>query len=90
MCSSNPLFLFSLRLAAGYAFALVEPDEMPFMVDLHLFLGRRVCNPMLEMRKEEEEEETEGRKEGKVRMRENRKSSQKLTTRTSRHIIIQI
>ncbi len=25
----------------GYAFALVEPDEMPFMVDLHLFLARR-------------------------------------------------
>lgn len=31
----------------GYAFALVEPDETPFMVDLHLFLGRRVCNPMI-------------------------------------------
>jgi len=45
----------------GYAFALVEPDETPFMVDLHLFLGRRVCNPMIEMRKKgDEKEEKEG------------------------------
>ena len=26
----------------GYCWALVEPDEMPYMVDLHLFLGRRL------------------------------------------------
>ena len=26
----------------GYSWALVEPDEMPYMVDLHLFLGRRL------------------------------------------------
>ena len=29
----------------GYAFALVEPDETPFMVDLHLFLGRKLLTP---------------------------------------------
>ena len=27
----------------GFCFALVEPDELPYMVDLHLFLGRRLC-----------------------------------------------
>ena len=32
----------------GYAFALVEPDETPFMVDLHLFFGRKVLNPALQ------------------------------------------
>ena len=26
----------------GFCFALVEPDELPYMVDLHLFLGRRL------------------------------------------------
>ena len=26
----------------GYAFALIEPDELPFMVDLHLFLSRKL------------------------------------------------
>jgi ATP-dependent RNA helicase DDX54/DBP10 len=26
----------------GYCWGLVEPDEMPYMVDLHLFLGRRL------------------------------------------------
>ena len=31
----------------GYAFALVEPDETPFMIDLHLFLGRKVLSPAL-------------------------------------------
>ena len=25
----------------GYGWALVDPDEMPYMMDLHLFLGRR-------------------------------------------------
>jgi len=27
----------------GFSWALVEPDELPYMVDLHLFLGRRLC-----------------------------------------------
>ncbi|VEU39677.1 unnamed protein product [Pseudo-nitzschia multistriata] len=27
----------------GFCFALVEPDELPYMVDLHLFLGRKLC-----------------------------------------------
>jgi ATP-dependent RNA helicase DDX54/DBP10 len=27
----------------GFCFALIEPDELPYMVDLHLFLGRRLC-----------------------------------------------
>jgi ATP-dependent RNA helicase DDX54/DBP10 len=26
----------------GFCFALVEPDELPYMVDLHLFLGRKL------------------------------------------------
>lgn len=26
----------------GFCFALVDPDEMPYMVDLHLFLGRKL------------------------------------------------
>jgi ATP-dependent RNA helicase DDX54/DBP10 len=26
----------------GWSWALVEPDEMPYMVDLHLFLGRKL------------------------------------------------
>jgi ATP-dependent RNA helicase DDX54/DBP10 len=28
----------------GYCWGLVEPDEMPYMVDLHLFLGRRLTS----------------------------------------------
>jgi ATP-dependent RNA helicase DDX54/DBP10 len=28
----------------GFCFALVEPDELPYMVDLHLFLGRKLTS----------------------------------------------
>jgi ATP-dependent RNA helicase DDX54/DBP10 len=28
----------------GFCWCLVEPDEMPYMIDLHLFLGRRPIN----------------------------------------------
>jgi ATP-dependent RNA helicase DDX54/DBP10 len=27
----------------GYCWGLVEPDELPYMIELHLFLGRRPC-----------------------------------------------
>lgn len=45
--SSAKLFVHRSGRAAragriGYCFALVEPDEMPYMVDLHLFLGRKM------------------------------------------------
>jgi len=39
----------------GWCWSLVEPEEMPYMVDLHLFLGRRLCNPD-PLRKQIEEE----------------------------------
>jgi superfamily II DNA/RNA helicase len=28
----------------GYAFSLIEPEEMGYMVDVHTFLGKDVCN----------------------------------------------
>ena len=31
----------------GFCWGLVDPDEMPYMVDLHLFLGRRLDNGQL-------------------------------------------
>jgi ATP-dependent RNA helicase DDX54/DBP10 len=45
--SSAKLFVHRSGRAAragriGYCWALVEPDEMPYMVDLHLFLGREL------------------------------------------------
>merc|ERR1719223_1565443 len=45
--SSAKLFVHRSGRAAragniGFCFALVEPDEMPYMVDLHLFLGRKL------------------------------------------------
>ena len=42
----------------GYAFSLVEPEEVPFMVDLHVFLGRRLSRGFNGDDKPTEENET--------------------------------
>jgi ATP-dependent RNA helicase DDX54/DBP10 len=44
--SSSKLFVHRSGRAAragriGFCWSLVEPDEMPYMIDLHLFLGRK-------------------------------------------------
>jgi len=53
----------------GYAFGLVEPDELPYMVDLHLFLGRRLSQGFSVVKKEgaigEDDFEFEDSGEGK-------------------------
>ena len=49
----------------GYAFALVEPDEMPFMVDLHLVLGRKLLNPAQSAADRAKEEEKMGKSKDK-------------------------
>lgn len=38
----------------GYCWGLVEPDEMPYMVDLHLFLGRRLSTGSTEKENDKE------------------------------------
>eukprot|EP00980_Cylindrotheca_fusiformis_P028267 scaffold22589_cov138-Cylindrotheca_fusiformis.AAC.30 len=39
----------------GYCWGLVEPDELPYMVDLHLFLGRKLTSSEGEFEAEEQE-----------------------------------
>jgi ATP-dependent RNA helicase DDX54/DBP10 len=38
----------------GYCWGLVEPDEMPYMIDLHLFLGRKLSTGMEDKTDDEE------------------------------------
>lgn len=37
-------FVFVFLSLCGQAYSLVEPDEIPHMLDLHLFLGRKPSN----------------------------------------------
>ena len=41
----------------GYCLALVEPDEMPYMVELHLFLGRKLMTSLKDNQKDSEMED---------------------------------
>jgi ATP-dependent RNA helicase DDX54/DBP10 len=42
----------------GYCWGIVDPDELPYMVDLHLFLGRRLSTGYERNAIEESKEET--------------------------------
>mmetsp|Transcript_18902 Transcript_18902/g.27980 ORF Transcript_18902/g.27980 Transcript_18902/m.27980 type:complete len:884 (-) Transcript_18902:47-2698(-) len=57
---STKLFIHRSGRAAragriGYCWSLVEPEEMPYMVDLHLYLGRKLSTG-IDYENEEEEE----------------------------------
>ena len=50
----------------GYCWGIVDPEELPYMVDLHVFLGRPLNNGVKEKESgegEEDDEEGEGKEE---------------------------
>jgi len=47
----------------GYCWGIVDPEELPYMVDLHLFLGRKMSTGQIEKNNEDDEESEETDKE---------------------------
>lgn len=44
----------------GYCWGIVDPEELPYMVDLHVFLGRKLSNGISEKDNREEEKLDDG------------------------------